>query len=59
MQHPTRNGTLHGILKITNIKLRDINDLTSNQTAKMWDRCRSQEEMMLRGMEGGGGLEHC
>ena len=40
-------NTTNEILKITNIKLRDINDLTSNQTAKMWDRCRSQEGRAL------------
>ena len=43
MQHSPKRNTTNQMLKITNIKLRDINSLTSSQTAKIWDRCRSQE----------------
>ena len=43
MQQSGKWNTTSQILKPKNIKLRDINGLTSSQTVKMWDQCRSQE----------------
>ena len=43
MQHSGKWNTTSQILKPKNIKLRDINGLTSSQIKKMWDRCRSQD----------------
>ena len=42
MQHSGKWNTTSQILKPKNIKLRDINGLTSSQIKKMSVRCRSQ-----------------
>ena len=44
MQHSGKWNTTSQILKPKNIKLRDINGLTSSQIKKMSVRCRSQED---------------
>ena len=46
MQHSGKWNTTSQILKPKNIKLRDINGLTSSQIKKMSVRCRSQENML-------------
>ena len=43
MQHSGKWNTTSQILKPKNIKLRDINGLTSSQIKKMSVRCRSQD----------------
>ena len=43
MQHSVKWNTTSQILKPKNIKLRDINGLTSSQIKKMSVRCRSQD----------------
>ena len=44
MQHSDKWNTTSQILKPKNIKLRDINGLTSSQIKKMSVRCRSQDK---------------
>ena len=45
MQHSGKWNTTSQILKPKNIKLRDINGLTSSQIKKMSVRCRSQDDL--------------
>ena len=47
MQHSGKWNTTSQILKPKNIKLRDINGLTSSQIKKMSVRCRSQEKVYI------------
>ena len=50
MQHSGKWNTISQILKPKNIKLRDINGLTSSQIKKMSVRCRSQD-IYLSGLD--------